>query len=168
MYISVVIPVFNGEAYLAEAIDSVLNQTHQDFELILVNDGSTDNSLRIMQEYAVRDGRIRIIDQENQGRCEAFNRGLEVAEYEWVARLDADDVYLQDKIEKQLAFVKMNPQVFLVGTQGFHIDKDGRKLSLMGMDGPFSSLSLKLIYMKTGPFFSLPHRLSCGEIKFWL
>jgi len=153
MQISVVIPVFNGEAFLAEAIDSVLNQTYQDFELILVNDGSTDNSLKIMQNYAAIDKRIKIISQENQGRCEAFNRGLNASKSEWVARLDADDVFLPNKLEKQVDFIKRNPQTVLVGTQGYHIDKYGRKLSLMGIDGPFTQSEYETYLRQNKPIF---------------
>jgi glycosyltransferase involved in cell wall biosynthesis len=138
MYVSVVIPVYNGEEFLAEAIESVLNQTHREFELILVNDGSTDNSLGIMQSYAKKDPRIRVISHANKGRCLAFNDGVKEAKYEWIARLDADDVYLPDKIEKQLEFIRNNPGVTLLGTRGYHIDGQGRRLGLMGTDGPYS------------------------------
>ena len=89
--ISVVIPVYNVERYLRGCLDSVLRSAYQDFELILVNDGSADKSLDICKEYAARDRRIRLISQENAGVSAARNRGLTACRGEWVVFVDADD-----------------------------------------------------------------------------
>ena len=98
MKVSVVIPVYNGERYLAEAIESVLGQTHRDFELILVDDGSTDGSLGIMERYARADSRIKgDLASPAVVMWAAANRGLEEARCEWVALLDADDIFLPRK-----------------------------------------------------------------------
>ena len=90
--VSVIIPVYNAEPYLRRCLDSVLNSTCQDFELILVNDGSADKSLELCQEYAARDSRIQLISQENRGVSAARNRGLEICRGEWVVFVDADDI----------------------------------------------------------------------------
>ena len=97
--ISVIIPVYNAEACLRRCLDSILNSTCQDFELILVNDGSADKSWEICREYAARDGRVRLISQENQGVSAARNRGLEAVRGEWVVFVDADDAISPDFLD---------------------------------------------------------------------
>lgn len=94
--ISVIIPVYNAGPYLARCLDSVLNSTYHNFELILINDGSTDNSPAICTEYAQRDSRIKLISQENQGVSAARNRGLEECSGEWIVFVDADDMIYSD------------------------------------------------------------------------
>jgi len=88
---SVVIPLYNKERSVKNTIESVLNQTFQDFEVIVVNDGSTDNSLEVVKSF--NDERIRIINQKNSGVSSARNRGIKEAKYEWIAFLDADDLW---------------------------------------------------------------------------
>ena len=104
MKVSVVIPVHNGERYLSQAIESVLAQTHRDLELLIVDDGSTDGSRAVAERFARRDARVRVLAQPNRGVAGAGNRGLEEARCEWVARLDADDVFLPGKLKRQVAF----------------------------------------------------------------
>lgn len=104
MEISVIMPVFNSEAYLKEAIDSILNQTFEDFEFIIINDGSSDNSLRIINNF--EDERIVLINQKNKGIIASLNKGLETAKGEFIARMDSDDVSLPDRFEKQLKLMK--------------------------------------------------------------
>lgn len=94
--ISVIIPVYNVESYLGRCIDSVLRSDYEDFELILVNDGSTDASPRICAEYARRDSRVRVLSQENKGVSAARNRGLESCRGEWVVFVDGDDCISPD------------------------------------------------------------------------
>ena len=91
--ISIIVPVYNAEKYLNRCIDSVLNQTYKNIELILINDGSTDNSLNICQDYANKDNRIKVITQENSGVAVARNKGIEVATGEYIMFLDSDDWY---------------------------------------------------------------------------
>lgn len=104
--VSVVMPIYNAEKYLAQAIESVLNQTLEDFELILVNDGSQDTSFEICETYAKKDARIKVINQENGGICAARNRGLEEASGEYLAFIDNDDVYLPDLLEENYRLAK--------------------------------------------------------------
>lgn len=91
--VSIIMPVYNSEKYLPKAIESVLNQTYKDFELLLVNDGSKDNSLSMCQAFADRDNRIRIINKENGGLCSARNAGLDNATGEYIAFIDNDDEF---------------------------------------------------------------------------
>ena len=105
--ISVVMPVWNGEAYLREAIDSILSQTFTDFELIIVDDGSTDGTAEILQ--SCRDERIRIVQEGHLGFVGAVNRGVAAARTEWIARQDADDVSLPTRLEKQWEAIQKQP-----------------------------------------------------------
>ena len=89
--ISIIVPVYNTEPYLEQCLDSIINQTLEDIEIICVNDGSTDNSLSILEEYASKDNRIRIINQENKGQGFARNNGLKNVNGEYVLFVDSDD-----------------------------------------------------------------------------
>lgn len=97
--ISVIIPVYNVAEYLESCLNSVLAQTFRDIEIICINDGSTDNSLEILQQYAQRDKRVKIIDQENKGLSEARNVALNIAQGEFIAFIDSDDFYAQNFLE---------------------------------------------------------------------
>ncbi|GGE99228.1 hypothetical protein GCM10011611_00970 [Aliidongia dinghuensis] len=123
--VSVVMPIYNGAAYLAASIDSVLDQTLGDFELILVDDGSTDDSARIIQHYAQRDARIRPIAKSNSGIADTLNRGIAASRADWIARLDCDDLMLPERLERQLAFVVANPDLIAAGSYYEIIDTDG-------------------------------------------
>ncbi|MBN1918667.1 MAG: glycosyltransferase [Verrucomicrobia bacterium] len=127
--VSVVINAYNVEAYLAECLDSVMAQTLQDFEIILVDDGSTDATGRIAETYAARDTRIRLLRNErNRGIPAAINRALAVSHGEFVAKLDADDAALPERFEKQVAYLHANPLVVAVGCWWERIDHEGRPL----------------------------------------
>ncbi|PIQ96963.1 MAG: hypothetical protein COV67_06700 [Nitrospinae bacterium CG11_big_fil_rev_8_21_14_0_20_56_8] len=111
--VSVVISVYNGEAYLRECVDSILNQTFTDFEFILLNNGSTDGTPEILDAYA--DPRIRVVHQENLGIPRALNRGIQLAQGELIARLDADDYSLPGRLERQVRFFDGHPDHVLCG-----------------------------------------------------
>ncbi len=114
--VSVVMPVYNGEKYLAEAIESILAQTFTDFELIIVDDGSTDSSAEIVRSYESRDGRIRFLQLErNMGACIARNRGSAAARGDYIAFMDCDDVSLPTRLEKQARFLHENTEIGVVG-----------------------------------------------------
>ncbi len=123
--ISVVMTVFNAETYLALAIDSILAQTFTDFEFIIVNDGSTDGSLRIMDEYSRRDSRIRVVNRENAGMAVAANQGLSLSRGELIARMDADDVAMPDRFARQVVYLREHPGCVAVGTWVMLVDPDG-------------------------------------------
>ena len=114
--LSVVMSVYNGQDHLEEAIDSILNQSFTDFEFIIINDGSTDKTRKILDEFAAQDFRIRVIHQENSGLAVSLNRGIRMARGNFIARQDADDVSLPERLEKQMTFLQSNPQVVLCGT----------------------------------------------------
>ena len=104
--ISVVLPVYNGEQYLAEALDSILAQTFADFELIVIDDGSTDGSLSLLQEYEKRDARIRLVARENRNLATTLNDSIALAKGEWIARMDHDDIALPHRFERQLEWLE--------------------------------------------------------------
>ena len=104
--ISVILPVYNSDKFLKEALNSVLEQTFKNWELVAINDGSTDRSLQILEQYQKSDARIRIISRENRGLVKTLNEGVNLARGEWIARMDADDVCLPDRFSKQLAWAK--------------------------------------------------------------
>jgi glycosyltransferase involved in cell wall biosynthesis len=122
----VVIPVYNGDRFIAEAINSILNQTEQDFELIVVNDGSTDQTERILQSY---DRHICYFSQSNQGVAAARNRGLQVAQGEFVVFFDQDDVSLPEKLSLQVQCFETHPQVGMVHSGWRLVDADKQPLS---------------------------------------
>lgn len=116
-------PVYNSELYIKEAIDSILNQTFSDFELIIIDDASTDKSVEIIQSYT--DSRIQLIlKPKNSGYTNSLNYGLTIAKGEYIARMDSDDISLPTRFEKQVAFLEVNSDVVLCGTAFKHIHND--------------------------------------------
>ncbi|HHX71152.1 MAG TPA: glycosyltransferase family 2 protein [Gallicola sp.] len=104
---SVVIPLYNKELSISNTIQSVLNQTFQDFEIVVVNDGSTDNSLQVVEK--INDSRIRIINKPNGGVSSARNRGIKEAKYDWIAFLDGDDLWIDNHLETLKDMIETNP-----------------------------------------------------------
>ena len=103
--ISVVTPVYNAGRYLRPAVESILVQTFRDFELIVVDDGSKDDSLAVLREYEANDHRVRIITRPNTGIVGALNDGLAAARGEFIARMDSDDLSTPERFEKQIAYL---------------------------------------------------------------
>jgi glycosyltransferase involved in cell wall biosynthesis len=124
--------VYNGSTYLQESIDSILNQTFTDFEFIIIDDCSTDQSWEILQEYADRDTRIRLFqNQQNLGLTKSLNRGLTLAQGKYIARQDADDIALPDRFQKQIDVLEQQPDVVLVSGEMEWIDATGQSLGSM-------------------------------------
>lgn len=122
--VSVVMSVYNGEKYLGEAIKSVLNQSYSNFEFIIVNDGSADKSLSIIQSYT--DKRIVLIEnKENKGLIYSLNKGLEIAKGEYIARMDADDICLPERFKWQVKEFQENPNAMIVGSD-YYLLKGGK------------------------------------------
>lgn len=115
--ISVVLPVYNAQETLEESISSIVSQTYRDFELIIINNASTDKSNAVIQAWMDRDKRIRKVDEPRKGLVFAFNRGLEEVRGDWIARMDADDIAFPDRFQKQINYMFNNPDVDLLGTQ---------------------------------------------------
>jgi glycosyltransferase involved in cell wall biosynthesis len=123
--LSVLMPVYNAERYLAQAVESICRQTCRDFEFVIVNDGSTDGSAGILGDYAARDDRIRLIGRPNAGLVASLNDGLAAARGEFVARMDADDVALPRRFERQLDYLRRHPECVAVGTRVLVVDPEG-------------------------------------------
>ena len=113
--ISVIIPIYNTEKYLKNCLDSILNQTYQNLEIILVDDGSTDNSKKIVDDYAKKDKRIKAIHQKNQGQSTARNNGLEIATGDFISFIDSDDAIAKNFYQKHLEAYGDNTSVSVCG-----------------------------------------------------
>lgn len=123
MKVSVILPVYNGQAFLREALESILRQTYHNVEIIAIDDGSTDASFQILQEYRKK---ISIYTQENSGVCVARNRGVEVSSGDLIAFIDQDDVWYEHKLERQLEEFRSSEQVAFVYSDFDLIDSRGR------------------------------------------
>jgi len=120
--VSVVIPTYNAAQYIGETVESVLNQSYKEYEIVVVNDGSTDNTEQVLQKYG---NRIRYIKQTNGGEGAARNRGIREAHGEWVAFLDADDLWLPHKLKVQMEFAAQHPDVDLIYGDASSFDING-------------------------------------------
>jgi glycosyltransferase involved in cell wall biosynthesis len=126
--VSIIMTVFNTAPYLKEAIDSILNQTYGDFEFIIVNDGSTDSSARIIAEYT--DSRIVFVNNEkNRGLIYSLNSALKIAKGKYIARMDSDDISEVNRLEIQYDFLEKNQDIFLVAGSFEYINSEGKFLS---------------------------------------
>lgn len=130
--VSIFMPVFNARPFVAAAVESILAQTFGDFEFIIIDDGSTDGSLAVLQSYAHQDSRIRLITRPNRGIAATRNEGLAAARAPLIALLDADDVALPERLARQLAFMDHHPDVVAVGAQALLVDAVGDPIACWG------------------------------------
>ncbi|QDT14184.1 glycosyltransferase family 2 protein [Alienimonas californiensis] len=130
--VSVLMPCYNAARYLPAAAGSVLSQTLTDFEVVAVDDGSTDGTKALLDGYAAKDPRVRVISRPNTGIVGALNDGLEQCRAPLVARMDADDVCHPDRLRRQVAFLRDNPECVAVGTFAVLFGAGGRVLDLQG------------------------------------
>lgn len=113
--VSVIMPCYNVDKYVALSLDSLLTQTYQNLEILCVDDGSTDNTQKVLLEYAQKDERIVVlVNEENLGICQSLNKGLAIAKGKYISRTDSDDISKPNRIESQLNFLKRNPNIDLV------------------------------------------------------
>jgi len=126
--ISVLMPVYNAEKYIQAAVESILKQTFTNFEFIIINDGSTDGTLKILENYALQDNRIRLISRENKGLVSTLNEGIALVKSPLVARMDADDIAHLNRLAVQMKFMDSHPEVVCVGSKVGVIDGHGRYL----------------------------------------
>jgi len=126
--ISVIMPVYNGARYVAQAIDSILAQSFGNFEFHIVDDGSTDRSLKILRAYEKRDNRIKIISRPNTGIVGALNDALAAAQGEFIARMDADDIAMPQRFQTQLDYLRAHPDILALGSRVIGIDPCGLEL----------------------------------------
>jgi glycosyltransferase involved in cell wall biosynthesis len=140
--VTVLMPLFNGKTYLSEAIESILGQTFGDFELLVIDDGSTDEGPNIVKGY--RDQRIRLIaNDENLGIAATLNRGIGLARGKYVARMDCDDISLPHRLEKQFAFMEAHPDV---GVCGSRVRRIGAKKGLWKVKSRDEAIKSRLLF----------------------
>lgn len=171
--ISIVLPVYNAEKYLSEALESILNQTFSKFELIIIDDGSLDNSLQIMTHYAKNDSRIKIISRSNKGLIASLNEGISQSKGKYIARMDADDISLPTRLQEQ--FYIMEQQNSDICGCHFHIIDESGKI-IDNFIAPLTDESVLLYLTQTVPFahgsvlfrreFLEKHQLSYGQTDF--
>ena len=125
IYLSVVLSTYNEEKYIAKSIQSILDQTYPYFEFIIVNDGSTDSTLQIIRSFS--DSRIVVLDKANTGLPDSLNKGIECAKYDWIARMDGDDIATPDRFERQVSYINNNSAV--IGGQFISINEEGNAIS---------------------------------------
>ena len=146
--ISILLPVFNCGLYIKSAIQSIINNSFENYEIIVINDGSTDNTLDIIKQF--NDSRIKIYNKENSGLVETLNYGLKKCNYSIIMRMDGDDVIHQKKIETQLNYFSRNESI-LVGSQGFTIDINEDKTGKINLplthDKIIKSLNRRKLYI---------------------
>ena len=151
MKLSVLLPVYNGENYIKKAIDSVLKNSYKNIELIVINDGSKDLTLEILN--SIPDDRLKIFSKENSGLIETLNYGLKKCSYPIVMRMDGDDIISHNKIENQLSFFKKSGSI-LAGTSGYLIDSHGNKRA--PIDLPTKHNDILKSMLKMSPSFIHP------------
>lgn len=180
-YISVVLPVYNGSRYLREAIGSTLSQSYVNFELLIIDDGSTDDSASIVSSCT--DPRIRFYSQENKGLAATLNRGIALAKGAYIARQDQDDISLPDRLSKQVAFMETHPDCGMAGTWASILEEqkptkrlhrhDADNLSLqfdLMFDNPFVHSSLmirKTVFDEVGVYCTNPDRQPPEDYEMW-
>lgn len=149
--VSVIMPVFNGETFLKESIQSILNQTYKNFEFIIINDGSTDTSASILSHFTNKDNRIKIYTfLDNAGVVRCLNKGIELSQGKYIARMDADDISLPNRLKKQVLFLEQNPKYYLIGSQTEMINQKGKQL------GVFTQLYSSYEELKISSLFYSP------------
>lgn len=150
MLVSVIMPVFNSENYLAESIESILNQTYRNFEFIIIDDGSTDKSYNIMKSYQKKDSRIKVIKQDNRGVSITLNKCIAMTKGNIIARQDADDISAPERLKCQIDYLARHPEVGLLGTYAKLIDSEGKFIKDLTFSTTNSDLQKEI--KKENPF----------------
>jgi len=127
--VSVLMPVYNAGRYLPEAVESILSQSFADFEFLIFDDGSTDGSYDILHRYSLRDGRIRLFAKPHCGYVTWLNEGIQIARGEYIARMDADDISLPQRLARQVEYMRQKGECAVVGCDLVQIDSDGDLLN---------------------------------------
>jgi len=146
MMVTVLMPVYNASEFLREAMDSILDQTYEEFEFLIINDGSTDSSVNIIESY--EDERIRLVhNTENFGLIKTLNKGIEMAFGKYIIRMDADDISENNRIEIQVNFMEKNNDVAVAGSNGVIFLSD-KPLIKKPTDFPikYSEIRCKLLF----------------------
>jgi len=146
--ISVLISAYNAERFIRQSVQSILDQTYRSFELLITDDGSSDNTLAILEEF--RDERIRLFRQSNKGLTQSLNQMLESARGEYIARQDADDYSAPNRFDKEVEFLDANPAIALVGTWAMQVDDDNREIYRFSAET--NPLTLSQLLVEENPF----------------
>lgn len=154
--VSVIICTYNGAAYVAATLDSVLSQTYDNIEIVVLDDGSEDQTVTIVKEYCLQDSRIKLYTQTNKGLPAARNNAVGKAVGEWVAIIDQDDLCYPARVERQLAVAKKFPSAKLIFSDTDHIDEDGRVIG-----SNLSAFVLPKLIIRQGLAGELLLRLGC-------
>ena len=125
--VSVIIPTYNRESFISEAIQSVLDQTYKDFEIIVVNDGSIDNTIEVLERFK---NKIKVINQSNSERAVSRNNGVKNSSGEYIALLDSDDLWIEDKLQKQVEVLDKMKDIILTYGQSYRINEKGKKIKI--------------------------------------
>jgi glycosyltransferase involved in cell wall biosynthesis len=167
--ISVLTTVYNGERFLEETIESVLNQTFKDFEYILVDDGSTDKTKEIIKSFEKKDNRIKYFYAgKNKGYGNlhnVINLGLKKCRGKYIARLDADDICYPNRLEAQYTYLEKHPKIFMIGSSADVIDKTGKKIGEL-IKKPWPSVVLKFTVGFNNPFTHSSIMFRNEELKY--
>jgi len=150
--VTVLMPVYNSERYVAKAVKSILEQTFRDFEFLVINDGSTDRSIDIIREFD--DSRIRVIDTENRGVAAALRLGVEKATGDYIARMDADDESLHNRLEVEKRCLDVHPEIAVVHGSVEYIDSEGVPIFLERDEGYSNIITKWLLNWKNVPIHS--------------
>lgn len=149
--VSVVMSVYNDAQRVKTSVDSILNQTFTDFEFIIINDGSTDETGTILDRLASQDSRIKVIHQENTGLTQALIRGCNQAQGEFIARQDADDYSYPQRLELQLAKIQSSPQIGMVSCSTQYIGPQGEPLTIIQRSESPEIATQELLHARQGP-----------------
>lgn len=143
--ITVIMPVYNSEKYLQQAIDSVLDQTYKDFSFIIINDGSSDTSAKIIKNF--KDQRILYIENDsNKGIVYSLNKGLDLAKSKYIVRMDADDICEKNRLKIQYEYMEKNTDIWLLGCSAYKIDKDGKRIGELCPSSESENIKTMLLF----------------------
>ena len=167
--ISVLLCVFNGEKWIKDSVNSILNQTFQEFEFIIINDGSTDNTREILENYEYQNPKIRLINQANVGLTASLNYGLTIAKGKWIARIDSDDISFPQRLEKQYIYAERTNSS-LVGCQAKFVSDNNQGISTYKVPNDHRNLVNNLVHQKiffahSSAFFKKESALKVGNYR---
>ena len=163
--VSIITPVYNRDKYISSCIDSILKQTYKYFEYIIIDDGSNDNTPKIINKYSKCDSRIKVISNlNNLGATESYNKGVLASNGQYIMRLDSDDIAFPMRIEKQIKYLKNNKNTFAVGTGAELIDENGIKYRIKKFPTKFKKI--KKIFEYTNGIFNSSAMMNLDVINY--
>lgn len=140
--ITIIVPAYNHDKYIEKCIDSIIEQTYQNIEIIIINDGSTDKTIDKIGSYAHHE-KVVVINQNNKGLCKTLNIGLSLAKGDYISILASDDYLITNKLEKQVAFLENNEEYGMCCAKAYEVDNTGKKLGVVGSVADASELSFR-------------------------